>query len=218
MKRSEQHARRCPPTRALIVAAVVSLVAGFTAAANEEKLKETPPLEVGHERPELFFRGLDGSAPPSWEELEGHVVVIDFWASWCAPCVAAFPKLNELEGSMADDPVVFYSVTYEPPEHVRRFLAEHPLASRIGIDHDLETFRSFNSWGIPTVYLFGPDGRLAASLHPNDLDRSVLETVLAGGIPDVEQARAWSDPSGAEAYFRKHQSELREEAGREDGR
>lgn len=158
-------------------------------------------LRRGDELPAVDFRLEDGRQI-NRESLLGRFVVIDFWATWCAPCIAAFPTLNELEKAFSDRPIAFYSVTYETPAMIAPVLEDNPLETAIGLDNDFATFKAFKAWGIPATYIFNPEGVLVSALHPMHLTAEVLETVLAGEIPDVEQSRGWEDPEGAEEYFR----------------
>lgn len=99
-----------------LLPAVLCLVLVPRPAVSEPVEKsegEIYTLHVGETRPTLGFRAMGSEDPVSWEDLEGKVVVIDFWATWCAPCVKSFPKLNELEKVFADRPVAFFSVAYE---------------------------------------------------------------------------------------------------------
>ena len=113
-----------------------------------------PPLtlSVGEQRPAIDFKLLrlpEESPIRDWEELRGQVIVLDFWATWCAPCVAAFPHLNSLTARFRDEPVRFFSVTYESADQIEALLSEHELTTEVGLDNDFTTFKSCKAWGIP---------------------------------------------------------------------
>ena len=187
-----------------IQSVLLLLVLGFSIANAESPDAETAfyTLQRGDPRPEISVHRLDDGQVIPWEDMEGEVIVIDFWATWCAPCVEAFPDLNELAEHFADQPVRFVSVTYEPESKIRPFLLDHPLETTVAIDQDFQTFRSFKAWGIPAVYIFNSGGELVSVIHPEHLSEEIVEAVLEGQIPEVEQARGWPDPEGAEKYFR----------------
>jgi hypothetical protein len=77
----------------------------------------------------------------------------------------------------------------------------------VGIDDDLATFRAFAAWGIPVVYIFDRGGKLVSAVHPDNLTPDVISAALRGEVPRVKQSTPWSDPRGAEEYFRKNQRE-----------
>lgn len=189
----------------MILAATMSVVA-------QDGLKRLPEGAV---RPSLNVRSIDGSAGPSWDDLRGKVVVVDFWATWCAPCIASIPHLNTLKKELADQPVRLLSITYEPRAKVREFLKTHPLDTDVLIDNDLATFHSFIAWGIPITYILDRDGRVVAALSPRDLTVEIVRTVVAGKTPVYNVHTGWDDPAGAANYFRAQLEEDRKKYGRD---
>ena len=111
---------------------VVALLAiPLIAVADSASPAASPPMQVGTSQPRLDFTVLNTGHRPGWDQIRGNVVVIDFWATWCAPCIASFPKLNALRDHFAGKAVVFYSVTYEKQGAVRAVLAKTPLNTRV---------------------------------------------------------------------------------------
>jgi thiol-disulfide isomerase/thioredoxin len=192
-----------------LVAAIFLTFVVSTVAAEELPHK----LAIGAPAPQLDFRLLDGKAAPSWSELRGNVVVVDFWATWCAPCVGAIPHMNALQKELAGEPVRFFSVTYEPKGKASAFLAQHPMETPVAIDNDLATFSSYIAWGIPMAYIIDRQGKVASVIYPPNITAGVIRAVLAGKTPDVEQHTGWKDPAGAAKYFREQLQEDRKKFG-----
>ena len=112
----------------LVVSGIVALnhlsgVHNVKAVANHQDGPTSKPSlpEIGTERPELSLHLLSGGPDPKWQALEGQVVVMDFWATWCPPCIDSIPHLNELHTKFEKEKVRFFSVTYEPALYVREF-------------------------------------------------------------------------------------------------
>jgi thiol-disulfide isomerase/thioredoxin len=184
-------------SRLMYFAALASCLAPSVFSVGEDSL-----LRVGDRPPALDFTCYKTNARPAWQNLEHRVVVIEFWATWCQPCIQNIPHINALIKTFAAQPVDFFAVTYENEGMVERFVKEHPIGAIIGLDNDFAMFRTFKAWGIPMAVIIDAKGKIAAVLHPNKLSEAVLNDVLTGTTPDVETARPWSDPVGAEKYFR----------------
>lgn len=198
----------------VVVSGIVALSSALNVTAvapRQDEPTNKPSLpKIGTERPELSLRLLSGGPDPTWQNLEGQVVVMDFWATWCAPCIDSIPHMNELHTKFEKEKVKFFSITYEPAQYVREFLKAHSMAAEVAIDDSLNTFKTFRAWGIPVIFIFDTKGKLVATVHPSDLTPEALYAALRGEVPKVKPASPWHDPAGAESYFRKLQLELKE--------
>ena len=116
----------------------------------------------------------------SWVKLKGKVVVLEFWATWCGPCVASIPHLNDLAEQFKNKPVVFISVTSENEGVAQGFLKNHPMKATVGLDDYEVLNKAFHVVGIPHAVIVDAGGRIAAISHPADIKPENLEEVLAG--------------------------------------
>ncbi len=116
----------------------------------------------------------------SWGKLKGKVVVLEFWATWCGPCIKAIPHLNELAEQFKDRPVVFISVTAENEGVVRLFLKNHPMEMSVMLDDFEALNKAFHVTMIPHAVMVDGTGHIAAISPPGGIKPENLEEVLAG--------------------------------------
>ncbi len=94
-------------------------------------------------------------------DLKGKVVLLDFWAVWCRPCIEAFPKLNDLAQELAGRNVEVIGVTVHSGsrEEVADFLEGYDIQYTVVVADDDLVYR-FDVIGFPTYLLVGPDGAI----------------------------------------------------------
>ncbi len=152
----------------LVLAAIVRAVAA--------------PLGVGDKFPELSGIALEGKLPA----LEGRVLVVDFWASWCGPCKEAFPALARVHAWYGQRGVVVLGVSVDQKENeyadfLKKFAVRFPTVR----DHEQKLVALVQVPAMPTTYVIGRDGRVRAILsgyHGAATDkelRTTLNTILA---------------------------------------
>ncbi len=112
--------------------------------------------------------------------LRGQVVILEFWATWCAPCVGAFPHLNELVDKFKDDPVRFISITDEPESIVSKCLRKRPLSGWVALDPGNSIGKRYGVEGIPHTIVIDKEGNIASITSPFALTESLIKEVLAG--------------------------------------
>jgi uncharacterized protein (TIGR03435 family) len=144
---------------------------------------ETDEPKVGEYPPPLGLEAIL-QAPPStrasWASLKGKVVVLEFWATWCGPCIAAIPHLNEIADQFKDQPVQFIAITDEKDAVVAPFLKKKPMHAWVGLDTDGSMFKDYGISGIPHTVVVDQEGRIVAITHPSILTAQHLKDVLAG--------------------------------------
>ena len=105
--------------------------------------------------------------------------MLEFWGTWCGPCVAAIPHLNELAEATEDEDVAFLSVTFEETGIVEDFLEKLPMESWVGHDTDRTMVESFGVRGWPTTFVVR-DGMVLERTHPTRLTLEKLRGFAAG--------------------------------------
>jgi thiol-disulfide isomerase/thioredoxin len=191
----------------------LTIALGLTVCYSSSAQDKAKRLPLGAIKPALDMRSLDGSAGPTWQDLRGKVVIMDFWATWCTPCIESIPHLNALKKELADQPVRLMSITYEPGAKINEFLKTRKIETEIFIDNDLSTFKSFSAWGIPIMYVFDKEGRLVAGISPKNLTADIVRQILAGETPTLKEHGGWDNPDGAAKYFRELLDEDRKKFG-----
>jgi len=105
-------------------------------------------------------------AAPAWpllNELQGKVVLVDFWASWCAPCLQSFPWMNGLHARHGGDGLVIVAVNLDQDRALAdAFLNRVPAQFRVEYDPSGRLAKSFGVEAMPTSFLIGRDGKVRA--------------------------------------------------------
>lgn len=100
------------------------------------------------------------------KSLHGRAVVVNFWATWCAPCVEEMPALERMRKILSPEGLALVAVNAgEFEETIESFLANFDprLEFTIVIDKTSETFKSWNVQGLPVTYVVDKQGKLAYS-------------------------------------------------------
>jgi uncharacterized protein (TIGR03435 family) len=163
---------------------VLVCVAASAGAADANNNSDAP--KVGTAAPALSFTQLL-QAPPGakadWPSLKGKVVVLEFWATWCVPCVAEIPVMNSLVAGVDPAKVQFISVDDEDPATVEPFLKKHPISGLIGLDTTGKVYERFGVEARPTTMVIDPAGKVVSTtVHPEELKAEQL-VALADGKP-----------------------------------
>ena len=111
------------------------------------------------------FAALDG-APVRLADFKGRVVVLNFWATWCAPCVREMPSLDRLQSALEDRDLAVLAVSIDRGgAKVIRPFAKRLGLERLGLYHDSKgaLFKAFGVTGLPTTFLIDRRGQIVGA-------------------------------------------------------
>ena len=146
---------------ALAVVAVVGLLATLFAFGLRRDPSVLQPALNGQAAPAFSLRTLDGRNDYSLQQLRGQVVVLNFWASWCADCRVEHSTLQEAFDRYRDQKVVFLGVSFEDQESAARtFARQMGVGWPLLTDPGSATAIDYGVSGVPETFVIGPDGRI----------------------------------------------------------
>lgn len=204
----------------IVLASKVVLTAALLVACSvtvaDEKPEDSGTLTIGSKAPALdiehWVSDGNGQFQPVTEFEDGKIYVVEFWATWCGPCISSMPHLVELQNAHAKDGVQVVSISDEDMETVNKFL-ERKYAPRGKASEDEDqpsTYGELTSAyclttdpdescnqaymkaagqnGIPCCFLVGKTGHVEWIGHPMSLDKT-LEAVIADKWDRTEFAK-----------------------------
>lgn len=155
---------------------------------------ESPPVAAGDaaapSTPELRIETLDGGMY-DLEDHRGKWVVVNFWATWCAPCREEMPELSALGAMRGHIEVVGLAYEEIEPDAMRAFLEKHPVAYPIAIIDVYDPPAGFDTpRGLPMTYVIAPDGTVASRFLGPVTARDIEAAIAEAGGPPVPEAAA----------------------------
>jgi thiol-disulfide isomerase/thioredoxin len=158
----------------------IMMLAALLAASSAQALDKGAPA------PQFDLPGLDGAVKLA--KLQGKVVYVDFWASWCGPCRQSFPWMNDMQAKYGAKGLQIVGVNVDAKsDDARQFLTATPARFAIAFDPQGATPRSYGIKGMPSSVLIGPDGKVLLE-HSGfrEADRAELESKIQSALGGVK--------------------------------
>lgn len=137
-------------------------------------------LAIGQMAPDFQTVSLDGD-DIILSDLQGKVVLLNFWATWCGPCRIEMPLFERVSSQYGDEFVILAVNAEETPEQIAEFRNQFRLTFPLALDEDGTIQRQYNILNYPTTYILDREGTIAAqhfgTFSPSDLS-AMLDDLL----------------------------------------
>jgi thiol-disulfide isomerase/thioredoxin len=155
----------------LVLAAILPLF-----SCHKEEMKG-PPMMKSYDAPAIELGDVFGKKV-ALSDFKGKPVMVNFWATWCAPCVGEMPQLQKLQELRKAAGLVVIEVNYkEPGEVVEKFVKKYGVSLIVLVDDKGVSAQKYEVFGLPTTYFIDKDGVVKYS-YLGELTREVINMGL----------------------------------------
>ena len=143
----------------------IVLVVAVFALIGAQLFKNRSTSLVGSNAPAIQIDEWITPQPPRQSDLNGRVYVLEFWATWCPPCVQSIPHMIELADKYKDKAVPFIALsTDSSSEPVKTMVKDKSINYYVGMDNGLSD--KFSIRGVPSAFIIGRGGQVVWKGHP----------------------------------------------------
>lgn len=148
----------------------------------------------------LTLESIAGEEPAPYDfqkHTAGKIVWIEFWEHWCAPCIAAMPRLAELQEAFPEE-LKIVAVSADDRARSRSFIAERDYPFDFVFDEEGLLRRIFPHRAIPHSVLLDKEGNFVGVAHPEQVTEQTIRDLLAGKPVDLPSEEGYAPPTAAE--------------------
>lgn len=112
-------------------------------------------------------------------DFKSKIVILDFWGTWCAPCIEALPHLESLQNKFSND-IKIITITDESEDRIIKFLKKRKVSLPIALDNDRKLASIFPYRSVSHTVVIDKNGIIKAVTTPEKINDEILRQVIAG--------------------------------------
>lgn len=162
---------------------IILLIFSINAFAQEKS-------KLGMKSPELAFDNILNfeKTKANLIDFKDKVVILDFWATWCGPCIKSFPQLEELQAKFSND-LQIVTITDDPEERIKRFLEKRKMNLPIVIDEKRNLAEVFPHRSIPHTVVIDKSGTIRAIATSSEINEELINNILSGKEVNIKEKK-----------------------------
>lgn len=154
----------CTVIRFLLVLSLSLANSAFLVACNDSRRGVNP----GETAPDIIGVDVNGQ-PTSLHAINGRVLLVNFWATWCGPCMAELPALQALHEKLKDKGFVVVGVAVDDsPENIKEAVSSNHITYPIVLDEEGKSKRKFEIKGMPESFVLDAQHKVVVIQDPED--------------------------------------------------
>ncbi len=135
------------------------LLIGNLAWAADTPRQTLPAVAEPFPAPEFELKDIDGRTH-RLSDYRGKVVILNFWATWCPPCIKEMPSMERARQMIEDEDIAILAINVgEDEDSIFMFTGNYPVEFPLLMDLEAETIKQYPVTGLPTTYIIDPTGR-----------------------------------------------------------
>lgn len=138
---------------------ILTLLITLASCSRTNKDQSTPSATSADDIKKVKLKDLNNQEI-DLDQFKGKTVFINFWATWCKPCLQEMPSIERAQVQLKNQKVIFLLASNEEPDLIKRFIKKHDYTFRFV---HLENMEALNIQALPTTYIFNAEGKLKFS-------------------------------------------------------
>ncbi len=151
----------------MLIFLLISLIVTFNCFAGDDDI-------VGEKAPDIFVKEWVTQNPPQVKNLDGKVYAVEFWATWCSPCVKNIPHLKQLNKKYQDDGLVMIALSQDrSTKKVKKMVEDKKINYNVAMDKGSVDWYKVKSY--PTAYVIDHKGKVTWQGFPwkQDFEKAI---------------------------------------------